>query len=401
MLPVIFQTISGEVAATTITFNPIIFQHETHSHLNPNDKKAERDPVYRLAVYGSLDEIAYYLQHARARSAMQEDETAREIESPVYHACVRGSWTAAKLLLQARFGAVQRYTTFELSCLHWAFAMNEEYQTEAISILMRNGVDIDALASEPMPFPHYPFMLPAGTPPQWAIALSCHNTIQNLVENGADPLTRDGSDPYKWDDTVRNLDKFTDLTHERFSVPRKSTAGQNPFDYGAMQWDLSIFRCILRSGVRVDVNATDEEGFSVLHRLSADPLRRTRLGATFSVRPFQGGPSDGNRNLNEAVTAIVTLEGNLEALTKGPLTEPGLCGKNNWDLFQYIPLMLDVEKGQEDVAKALLEAGASVYTRNGGGWTVMHFVPGHDQESYLDCMKMLCTYGAEIHTADL
>lgn len=55
---------------------------------------------------------------------------------------------------------------------------------------------------------HYPFTLPQGSALHWAVLMQCHSAIKALIENGADPRLRNGSDPYAYDDRIRPFHTF-------------------------------------------------------------------------------------------------------------------------------------------------------------------------------------------------
>lgn len=81
-----------------------------------------------------------------------------------------------------------------------------------------------------VPFFHWPFILPAGTPLHWAVVVGADIAIRALIANGARACIRDKSDPYKYDSEIRALDKFGGDGQEAFSIPQTQPLGLSPLD---------------------------------------------------------------------------------------------------------------------------------------------------------------------------
>lgn len=368
--------------------------NDADDHQNPQISSNRQKLENKLAVlvkYESLDTIQSVLREYNGIPQHSADPTTGAADCLVYYACVRGSWTVARQLLATGFSARWREPRFNLGCLHWVFAMCMDRQDEAIRTLLSEGAEIENMASDIVPLPFSPFVLPPGTALHWAIVLSCDQTIDLLLNHGADPLSRDGSDPYVFDDLVRSLDKFGGLDLEPFSMPITKTLGLTPLDYAAMSYSPHIFRAMRAQNIKIDVNDADEEGFTVLHRLSSSTIHRTRLGIEYSIEAVL---PDRLNLVKETLEAILALGGNLEAFTLGREND------SLWTSEQYTPLMLAVHRGEIDVVECLLRAGANVHTQNVRHRTALHFLAQGDEQN-LRCVKLLCKHGAHIHAADI
>ncbi|KAF2820162.1 hypothetical protein CC86DRAFT_117733 [Ophiobolus disseminans] len=242
------------------------------------------------------------------------------------------------LLLAHGASVIPTCTEWDIDCLHRAFAFDDGQQVQAISSLIAAGAKLDSMTRDVTPFPHYPFLLPPGTPLHWAVTTGSHTVIESLVEHGVDVLARDGYDIYVFDDRIRLLDKFGGPNMEVYSISDRSVKGLSPLDYAAMAHDPFIFELLLRRKTTVDVNDVDEEGLSVIHRLSTHPRRRTRTGNAFDDFILRGASSNECNGLKRAVNAILELGGDLELLTT-PASTTSTSTDTAWALPCYTPLM--------------------------------------------------------------
>lgn len=347
--------------------------------------------LHALASYGSLEQIRHAL-----RSATPGDIEARtpNRETPLYLACARGSWGIAAQLLNAGANAAVLCTEFQISCLHWIFAFEWSTQSIAARRLVENGADPNAVLGQAVPFPHYPFLLPAGTPLHWAVVTASHSAIDALLEQGANVQVRDGSDPYRYDNRFRYLDKFGGPNQESFSIAEKSTQGLSSLDYSVMEFDSYLLEYLLHSGAQVDVNATDEEGVCVLHRLSANHIRHTRAFNAYSFLPFRGSQASQTEQQRRIVSAVVSLGGDLDKLTT-PGTMYNQRGRQA-ALDSYTPLMLAVMGDCTSLVDVLLEAGASADFVNPEGNPVLLCLPDTGGTA-CGVIGSLISAGANIH----
>jgi ankyrin repeat protein len=277
-------------------------------------------------------------------------------------------------------------TSIRITCLHWLFAFDEHDQEHACSRLVFAGADVDTMPVLITPFLHYPFVLPLGSSLHWAVVLGAQITVRVLIQAGANVLLRNDGDHYMYDGRVRVLDKWI-ANQEALSVPLHKVEGLCPLDYAAMNHDPFIFEFLMCSGIHVNINAVDEEGFSVLYRLSTAPRRETRTGVEFSHLLFQGRPAVVEQRIARTIAAIKIFGGDLELITKSPraVTEAGT------------PLMMAALGQRPVVVKALLEAGTNVETRNESGLSTLMCLSLEDNEAASENMRTLVSFGADIH----
>jgi ankyrin repeat protein len=351
--------------------------------------------LHWLATYGVVEDL---LEHLKSEDSYINSMTENE-ETPLYLACARGSWEIVRELLEHGACPFTKCTGFKISCMHWLFSFETEFQAVAATELIRCGADINAVISHEVPFLHYPFVLPSGSPLHWAVATSSHETISVLIQAGANVLLRNGVDPYVFDHRVRDLNKFDGPDRRVYSIAEIATKGLTPLDLSAMQHHPFIFNILLKLSKNVDINVVDEEGFSVLHRLSSNLQGRTRSGGAFSTLAFRGSKKMAEENLKRTITAIKAFGGNLEQLTT-PFAPRAQRAQGNWqgrNLSKCTPIMLAFLNPSLEVMQALLEAGASVHTENNLGDTAIHCLPYQDPDSSGECARLLISYGANVN----
>ncbi|KAF1984415.1 kinase-like protein [Aulographum hederae CBS 113979] len=349
--------------------------------------------IHWLATYGTLALLSGHLQSNGSRDI---NKLTGNLESPLYLACARGSWDIAEALLKYGADPTIRCTNFDISCLHWAFAFDAEEQSLAISALIAAGSDLNATIPDKAPFPHYPFVLPSGTPLHWAVAVRAHNTIRSLIQAGANVLVRDGADSYIFDSRVRHLNKFGGPNNDPFSVPSTDVQGLSALDYSAMVHDPFIFEVLVENKRPVGINATDKEGFSVFHRLSTSWERLTRTSILFCDRIFHGNPSDMERKLQRTVAAIKALGGNLELLTTSTLGDSSWNRAHaEWVFTGQTPLMIAAPGASPGVVEALLNAGAMVNAKDRNGMTALSCI-SEDSDCAARDIRAMISPGAEM-----
>ncbi|KAI1088281.1 hypothetical protein F5B19DRAFT_496567 [Rostrohypoxylon terebratum] len=357
-------------------------------------KQVQHNRLHSIVTNGSVAQLKDYLS-----STVKIDINQRNThgDSLLYLACARGSWDIVAELLDRGASASGAYSKYHITCLHWAFAFDPSDQPKAIKRLIQSGADINAKVSQPLPFFHYPFELPAGTPLHWAIVTQSHEAVQALVESGADVNVRDGSDPYQYDHRVRVLGAFGSLNQDVYSFSETGTKGLSPMDYAVKGYDPFLFELLLALKKRVNINDVDEEGFSVLHRLGSMVTRQTRSGLSFFSLPFQGISTEQRTQFSiRTVRAIKSLGGDIERLST-PNVNLAQARQNqaldfsNWET--YTPLMLAASSGRPDAVDALLKVGADVNKENNMGTIALHCV-SEEEHGVAEIGHILISQGA-------
>lgn len=351
--------------------------------------------LHWVAAYGSLSQLEELL----ARSAVININALTDNdETSVYLACARGSWELTSALVKAGADCSIECTEFMIGCLHWLFAFNEDEQPSVCVCLITAGAKMDAMVAEIVPFPHYPFTLPPGTPLHWAVAVASESAIEILIKYGADVLLRDGSDHYLFDKRVRILGVVKGPNMKPSALPHTRVLGLSALDYAAMNHDPYIFDLLIREGKDVHVNSVDEEGWSILHRLSANSIRQTRTGNDFSHIVFQGRPEDTERRLMRTVVTILKLGANLELLSAPSQPRDEMGEHNSLSHFfpSRTPLMMAALGSSPEVVKALLAAGANVNTENEKGKIALLYV-STDKKAADRIMRDLIFYGSDVN----
>jgi ankyrin repeat protein len=368
---------------------------ETTTKIESTSRGASHSRLHELVTFRTPAAIEAYLQD---ESDADIDEITSEGETAIYLACARGSWEIFQILLSHGANCRIPCTQWVITCLHWVFAFDEDRQADVVSWLIHNGADPDALTNDATPFPHFPFVLPPGTALHWAVATGSHTMIKLLIQQGFNVLVRDGCDMYVYDERIRILDKFGGPNMEAYSIPRGEVRGLSALDYAAIARDPFIFELIMEQGISIHINDVDEEGLSVLHRLSTDPMRRTRTGNVFADTVFRGEPSKRNENLLRTVQAIVNLGGDLELLTT-PSTIISEHNRTELTLPSYTPLMMATLGTSVELVEALLRSGAKVDAVNDKGQTALLCV-SEDREAAAMIVPALLSHGENVNHID-
>ncbi|KAK6080563.1 hypothetical protein SCUP234_05109 [Seiridium cupressi] len=342
--------------------------------------------LHWLAAFGSVQDLEEFMT---THPTQDVNEMTTEGETPIYIACARGCWDMASELMAHGASASYQCTSFGISCLHWLFNFKPEFQEAALTKLLEHGADINGCATRPLPFPHYPFQLPAGTALHWAVALSSNSATESLVKHGADLHIRDGCDPYKFDRRIRAPNTIGGPNQTYYSTPQKPTQGLSPLDYAAIELNPFLFELLSSSSLRtIDINSVDEEGVGLLHRLSAHPKVTTRFHQEFSRLTFMGGFRRREDNSKRTVTAIKCLGGNLDLQTRP--NSPEHHGRMN----SLTPLMMAASSGRPEVVEALLDQGANVHTLNSIGENALHCL-SQNRPYDKRTVELLCAAGAD------
>ena len=234
--------------------------------------------------------------------------------------------------------------------------------------------------------------------------MQCHSAIAVLLALGADPLLRNGSDPYQYDGRLRlpEIGMPPDLEPRHFVDP--TALGLSALDIAAKIRDPFLFQYLLKESARVDINAADEEGLAAIHRLTYSWFERTSRGNRFRSRAFQGSIQKQRANLEETITAIRKLGGDID-MPVSPLNQGASYVAQSNQIVGFTPLMLAMWGGDFDVLEILIKNNVDVQHKNNTGKNVLmcfgcppQFPLGpRREERYLHAVKLLVSHGADIH----
>lgn len=319
----------------------------------------------------------------------------------LYLACARGSWDHVILLLERGADASISSAESGFSCLHWVIAFEDGICEKLVQRLVNACGDVNMLSqrNRELPFPHYPFVLPAGSPLHWAVTMSHHSAIEALINARASPTLRNGSDAFMYDDRVRYLYAVGGPNAEGCTFAEVDCLGLSALDLAAVHRDPFLFTLLASRRVSLDMNCADEEGFTVLHRLANDQVFRTSRGIAYSPRWLRF--ADEHTSLRAIVEASVTLGADLDRLTSDATTAQQKVQRlTDLDKSSYTPLMLAMLEGDVALVEALLKCGANVHTTNNEGTTAL-FHTSHranaQQPNLLDCMRLLIKHGSNVN----
>lgn len=352
--------------------------------------------LHWTAAYGDLPIVEQSLQMVERKNINIKSDND---ETPLYLACVRGAWDIAEFLMNHGADPSITCTSRNLTCLHWLFAFEPELHETIAQSLISNGASVNAMAGERLPFYHYPFFLPSGCPLHWAVTVSCAAAIKALIINGADPGIRNGCDPYRYDDRVRVLIEFGWPDLSPFSLAEHATMGLSSLDIAARNRDPFIFETLeALTPIKFDINSSDEEGFTVLHRMSKPFSSRLYLDNQDNYFIFKGDASEQNRQLHRTVKCINDLGGDLNMFTKQIVEE-----SDPWQAAGMSPLMLATLDADLELVKALVANHADISLQNERGETALHCIQSTSsselqyEANLLASCRFLVEQGADIH----
>jgi ankyrin repeat protein len=381
-------------------YNMLYWDVDCHPdvHVPPEvDKVAGQTKLHRLAAFGSCKELEGYLDE---HHALPIDALSERGETALYIACARGSWKHAELLLGRGAEPSVKCTASRITSLHWIFAFDSAICGIAVKKMLGAGADIDALIDPnvEVPFPHYPFVLPAGTPLHWAVATSSHDAIRALIEAGASPLLRNGSDAYMYDDRIRYLYAMGGPDAEGCTFAEPGCLGLSAMDLAAIHRDPFLLQLMVERKDCVDINSADEEGFTVFHRLANSQIFRTSRRTRYSVQTFR--ELDETQVLRAIIVAIQSLGGDIESLTSSADTAIRKKQRStDLDKSSYTPLMLAMLEADYSLVQALLDCGASVHTESASQTTAMFHLSHRanaEQPRLRQCFETLIAHGANL-----
>lgn len=322
--------------------------------------------VHQLATYGEVERIQALLD--TNLSEINERNTLGE--TALYKACLSGHWEIVLLLCQNGADASLAASERRITCLHWLFNFPTSHMEQIICAMMAAGAGVNAkLAGRGSLINyHFPLRWPAGSPLHWAVAVSSVGAVKALISHGADVLIRNGQDPYKADENVRQLHSHGTAEQGEFSETPETCLGLNPIDLAVANHDWRILEIFSSShpGNTATLFAVDEEGYSPFHRLSLNRIGTTVTGLRFWCPAFMGGETTRKNNILRTVQVLKAMGGDINQLTGSPSTF-GLSGAQGG----LSTLMIAVTKSDHEVVEILCNEGADVNLQNTCGRTAL------------------------------
>lgn len=327
------------------------------------------------------------------------NEVNKHGETALYRACMAGVTSNVLLLLSCGADASIAPSDDGPTCLHWLFHFPTQDLDNVGKGLIKHGGCIHSRSRLKIPMPYYPFTLPVGTPLHWAVETSVPEAVQSLLRQGASPSLRDGSDPYAFDEDVRDLDKSLLPNMVHYSVSKNPTMGLSAIDVAVKDRDHEILAVLLQDNSKFDYRDTDEEGYTALHRLDAGEWRYTCRGSAVWCPLFQGSTNVRADSLKKTVAVLLEHGFELNRFTnsKKPSVRLG---------FRYsrrTALMIAVAKGCSDTVKVLIDAEADVNITNPEGDTALLLLrdePHEEARYHSEIAFLLLNANANLHVRD-
>lgn len=321
--------------------------------------------IHQFAAYGNLDALTALLD---AEPNMVHSRNVFD-ETPLYKACMAGQSRVVLELCNRGADASLTATELQFSCLHWMHSFPTSTINDVLPVLVKAGGKLNHTLATTDCFVnyHFPFRWPPGTALHWAVTASHQPLISALLRAGADPSIRNGYDPYKSDENVRQLHSHGSDQVGEYSQTPDDCLGMTAVDLAVAAHDWRSLDAIspLRSGRQPRFFLGDEEGYTPFHRLSYLRVGRTISGMRFWYPAFKGDAPTRCNDLKRTVEWLQAKGGNIDQLTKAP-KDPALSGVDGLS-----PLMIAVTKLDDEAVEALCKAGADVNLRNRSGRTAL------------------------------
>ena len=319
----------------------------------------------------------------------------RQGQTALYRACMAGDTSNVLSLLSHGADPTIAPSPHGPTCLHWLFHFKPQDIDTIAKQLIEHGAQVHLISEQKIPMPHYPFTLPVGTPLHWAVEMAVGEASHSLLRQGANPSFRDGSDPYTYDENVRDLDMALPLDGVLCSAARSTALGFSAIDVAVKNGDHEMLEILLSDASKFDPTNTDEEGYTALHRLDAGEWLYTRHGSPVWRPLFQGPTVTRAGSLKETLEILLQHGFELDRLTnEKPAKKRGLFFSGQ------TALMIAVSKGSVGTIQTLLNAGADVNIANSDGDTaLLSFTTGyaHDEAQQSKVVSLLLGANANIH----
>ena len=374
-------------------FSPL--QHQCPLSYDATDVEGNTR-LHRLAATGSHVGLGEALLDEHMKKVI--DLQNQHGETALYKACLTGCEESLFLLCQCGADASLPSFLNRLTCLHWLFNFPSNQIDRVLSLLLRSGAEINAVAN---PHPssviadhHFPFRWPLGTPLHFAVHTHNYTAVGALMSHGADASIRDIRDPYLTDTNVRQMHVHGTAETGESSQPDHIPLGFTPVDLAAALHDAESLDLL---GQRTQLQMTpDEEGYTPFHRLSHFRTAHTSNGSRFWYPAFRGNAERHRHQISKTINALQRLGGDINQLTNTP-DRPALQGVSGLS-----PLMIAVTKADCEIVHQLLQAGADVNQVNRDRVSALMLLPHNSDPhvtpgSFLSLVQSLLSAGADIN----
>ncbi|EXJ92140.1 serine/threonine protein kinase [Capronia epimyces CBS 606.96] len=333
-------------------------------HWHPSCDQYKNDVIHQLAAHGQDDALKLLLE----ATPINLNKRNSLGETALYKACLAGHWNTVILLCQNGADASIPATDRNMTCMHWLFNFPAAQVVHVFHALSSSGADMDAkiLGRNPLVNHHYPLTWPLGAPLHWAVGACNGAAVRVLLENGADPCIRNGQDPYRTDENVRQLHSHGTSETGEWSETPENCQGLTPVDLAVARREWRILELFASCCHKDDLLRVDEEGYSPFHRLSLNMIGTAVTGLRFWYGAFRGDKATRKLQIRRTVETLRVMGGDINKLTGSP-TNPGLGGAQGG----MTALMIAVTKSDEEVVDILCQEGADPNIQNGCGRTAL------------------------------
>lgn len=147
--------------------------------------------LHIAAMFGKLDVIIYLVKENGAAINPRNDLG----ETPLYKACLAGHHSIVEALIALSADASITSKPYGLSPLHWLFNFEKQHISHISQLLVyKGGADVNTVTAlervgkvaKYIPFEHFPFHWPFGTPLHWAAFTRSVTAADALLDLGAD-----------------------------------------------------------------------------------------------------------------------------------------------------------------------------------------------------------------------
>ena len=294
--------------------------------------------------------------------------------TPLHRAASKGHKDVVQLLLESD-AKINVKSLLGHTPLHSAIFRDHP---DVARMLIRHGADVNMQAGSD----------DNATPMDIAVRKGLHDTVELLIESGADiPFPDIHFAAFQGD-----VSKIKDLIQRGANVDEKDRRGKTPLFFAVCGGQREIVEFLLSNAA--DVNVKDLDGITPLHHsASCGNLKMTELllakGADIDVRDKWGGtPLHGAAEDGQKETASLLIKKGADANAKNKEGRTALHEAVEW--------------GGKEVAALLIAAGADVGAEDGDGYTPLYLatVDVEPDEDIIDLLKSKgATLTATIHLA--